>query len=356
MRGRRLWPIAWCALLASGVRADDGSIARMARQRAAALERRADAVAAPAERARLREAAVAARVAAAEADIEILHARAALIAARMRADRAVLALRDAPVARLLAALTSVARRPVVAAIVQPGSVTELIHVRAVLDATVPVLRARSAALRRDVARDRAVHASAAAAEAQLLAGRARLVDAREQLAALSDGDDDRSLAMEEAVRDTAERLATIGGEQAVLADLMALSPATIAPAVPARRTASYRLPVAGRLLTGTGEVSGNGVRARGLTLAASAAAVVVAPAAGRVSYAGPFRSFARIVIIDHGAGWTTLITGLGAATVARGADIAAGTPVGRAPAVEGARITVELRRRGRAMDIAQLAG
>ncbi|PZQ61204.1 MAG: metalloendopeptidase [Sphingomonas taxi] len=360
MRARRLWPLAALALLSGGaVAADVATLARqatMAQRQATVLERRANRAAAPAERARLREEAVAARVTAAEADIAALRARAAIVARRLAVQRDRLARQEEPVARLLAALTSLARRPAVIALAQPGTTTDLVHVQAVLHATLPALRARSAALRADVARIRVVQADAAAAERQLRTGRARLVEAREQLAAVTDTDDDRALTMEEVVRDNAAQLATIGSEQTVLADLLALPVAGLAPAASSHAAARYRLPVEGRVLTGTGELSGNGVRARGLTLAAPAAATVVAPAAGRVSYAGPFRSFGRIVIIDHGAGWTTLVTGLGAVEIARGADVSAGTPIGRAPAVEGARITVELRRRGRPMDVAQLAG
>jgi septal ring factor EnvC (AmiA/AmiB activator) len=354
MRAASLCALA--ATLAVGGSALAAPDATPAGRRAAQLERRADAAADPARRARLREAAVAARVTAAEVDMAVLRARAAAIDERLAAQRRALAVREAPVARLLAALTALARRPAIVALAQPGSVVDLVHVRAVLDATLPTLRARSADLRREVARGRVMQASAARAEWQLRAGRARLVEAREQLAAVTDGDDDRALAMEEAVRDTAERLATLGSEQAVLDDVLALPLAAVPAAAPPVADAPYRMPVRGRLVTGMGEVSGNGVRARGLTLATAAAAAVVAPAAGRIRYAGPFRSFGRIVIIDHGAGWTTLLTGLGAVTARPGATVAAGTPLGTAPAVEGARVTVELRRRGRAVDIAQLAG
>lgn len=349
-----------CALLAGSAQAaeDTRSLAARARDahaRAASLERRADATADPADRARRREAAVAARVAAAEADLAVLRWRADVVSRRLATRRAALAAREVPTAEMLAALTAIARRPAASALVRPGSVADLVHARAVLDATVPMLRARSATLRRQVADDRLLQASAVAAERQLRAGRARLVEAREQLAAIADTDDDQALAMEEAVRDTAERLATIGGEQAVLADLLALPTPPLVPAAKAGPV-SYRLPVRGRLVTGTGELSGNGVRARGLTLAVAAKAAIAAPAGGRVLYAGPFRSFGRIVILDHGAGWTTLIAGLGRIAVDRGADVAAGASLGQAPAVEGARITVELRRRGRPVDVAQLAG
>ena len=55
-----------------------------------------------------------------------------------------------------------------------------------------------------------------------------------------------------------------------------------------------------------------GVRARGLTLATAPGAEIVAPTAGRVIYAGRFRRYGNIVIVDHGSGWTSLIAGLDA--------------------------------------------
>ncbi|WP_037489292.1 murein hydrolase activator EnvC family protein [Sphingomonas phyllosphaerae] len=328
----------------------------VAKRRAQSLEERADTIADPAQRAQLREAAVAARVSAAEADLAILQAQAAVIDRRLATQRALLAAREAPVARLLATLTALARRPAIATLAQPGSVADIVHAQAVSTAILPVLRARSAALRRAVAHGRVMQASAATAQRRLRAARARLVEAREQLAAVTGGDDDRALAMEEAVRDTAERLTTLGSEQAVLADLMALPLPPVPHEVPAAKGSAYRLPVTGRLVTGMGEVSGNGVRARGLTLAVPAAAAIVSPAGGRVRFAGPFRSFGRIVIVDHGAGWTSLIAGLGTVAVEAGASVAAGAPLGAAPKVDGARVTVELRRRGRPVDIAQLVG
>lgn len=81
---------------------------------------------------------------------------------------------------------------------------------------------------------------------------------------------------------------------------------------------------------------------------------MVAPAAGRIAYAGRFRSFGRVAIIDHGGGWTTLVTGLGALAVAAGQDVAAGAPLGRAADGDEPRVTVELRRRGQPADIAAL--
>jgi septal ring factor EnvC (AmiA/AmiB activator) len=51
------------------------------------------------------------------------------------------------------------------------------------------------------------------------------------------------------------------------------------------------------------EISDAGVHARGLTIEAAAGAEVVAPRAGRIAFAGLYRSYGRVVILDHGGGW-----------------------------------------------------
>lgn len=335
-----------------------------AQRRAAALDRRADAAMDPAERARWQEQAVAARVDAAAAEIAAGRVRATLIGALLDEQRRALALEQGPIAQALGALTGLARRPALVTLVRPGSVADLVHVQAVVGTTLPILRQRTATLRVQLARTHTLQVNAQVAARELEGGRARLVEAREQLAALGGATDtggvgmadERTLALAEAARDTGEQVARIGGEQAVLADVIALpGPPAAARAAPGAMRA-YRLPVRGRLVTGLGEVSPDGVRARGLTFAVTPGAAAVAPAAGRIGYASPFRGYGGVVIIDHGAGWTTLVTGLGALTVRRGQAVAAGAPIGRAAMNDGVRMTVELRRQGRAMDIARLVG
>ena len=130
-------------------------------------------------------------------------------------------------------------------------------------------------------------------------------------------------------------------------------PAARADAAPRPRLARpvYRLPVKGPLLAGMGEISAAGIHSRGLTLSPPADGEVVAPAGGRIAYAGAFRSYGEIVIIDHGGGWTSLVTGLATLGVGAGDRVAIGQPIGRA----GSRpIMVELRRDGRPYPIAPL--
>jgi septal ring factor EnvC (AmiA/AmiB activator) len=373
MRRAAIWMAGSLALGAAGAlgaRAADAPPASAARtlraaqdrltratRRADALDLRADGARTDADRARLRREAIAARVDAAEAALDAGRARAALAAVLLARQRTELAADQGPVARLLAALTALARRPAIVAVAQPGSIADLVHVQAVLAATLPSVQARTADLRAHVARTRALQASAAAATQELARGRARLVSARAALAALGPDAaeaDQQALALGERAREIVDGLRTVDDRQAVLADLARVPDPP--PGAPAPRARAYRLPVAGTLTTGLGEVSADGVSARGLTFAVAPGARVVAPAAGRVVYARAFRSFGGIVILDHGAGWMTLVTGLGARATREGDTVAAGAPLGLARGGDAPRVTVELRRRGRPVDITRLLG
>lgn len=396
MRGRRVRHgiiggvalLALCAIAAGSVAdAQDGAAvqrqrliaakrdAAAAQARAAALDRAAGVERSAADRARAQEAAMAAQVTAAEADLTAASARVAL-ANRLLADRrAALGEEQRPVARLLAALASLARRPVVAAIAQPGSVDDLVHVRAVLGSALPTIRRRTAGLREEVAETRQLRSGAVLAAAALRDGQVELERRRAALATLEAqhrgratalgrnamSESDRALALGEQARDLVDRMGEEGQAQATAADLVALSgpiaralpPGAVLPPPPA---GVYRLPVRGRLVTGLDELSDAGVRSRGLTFAVAPGAGVVAPAGGRVRYAGRFGGYGVIVIIDHGAGWTTLVTGLAQASVRVGQGVAMGTPLGRAGGGDDPRVTVELRRHGRPFDIASLIG
>jgi septal ring factor EnvC (AmiA/AmiB activator) len=346
--------------------------AAAAATRAAALVRQAANERDAADKAAADEAALSANVTAAEAQLAAARARSAIVAQLLVARRAELGEAQTPVARLLAALQSLARRPTVVAIAQPGSVDDLVHVRAVLGGALPVVRARTGAVRAEIEQTRRLQASAALAARALRDSRAQLESDRVALARLEAahrarsqalgrhaiGESDLALALGELARDLVDQLSARDLAQVTAADLAQLDgplprPVTTAAAA-ARPSGAYRLPVGGRLVTGLDEVSAAGVRARGLTFAVEPRAPVRAPAGGTVRYARRFRDFGMIVIIDHGAGWTSLLTGLGRLAVTPGQAVAAGTVLGRAGDGDDAAVTVELRRRGRPMDIVAL--
>ncbi|SEN72352.1 Septal ring factor EnvC, activator of murein hydrolases AmiA and AmiB [Sphingomonas gellani] len=349
--------------------------AEAAAARADRLARAAAAESDAARRAAAEERALAGRVDAAEAALTAARARATAVEARLAWQRARLGRAQAPVARLLAALQGLARRPAVVTIAQPGSVDDMVHVRAVLGSALPVVRARTAGLRGELVTARALAAEARGAADDLRGARGRLEGERTRLArleaahreragALGRGamsESDRALALGERARDLVDRLDEEGTAAAMASDLAALPGPVMRPlppgaVVPGAAAGAYRLPVSGRLVTGMDEVSRNGVRSRGLTFAVAPGAMVVAPAGGMVRYAARFRDYWTIVIVDHGDGWSTLVTGLGEVRVRRGAVVAPGAPIGQAVRGDEPLVTVELRRRGRPMDITALLG
>ncbi len=110
-------------------------------------------------------------------------------------------------------------------------------------------------------------------------------------------------------------------------------------------------PVAGRVVRGFGD-PGDGGPANGVSYAAGPAARVLAPCAGRAVFAGPFRSFGLLLILDCGGGYDFVLAGLDRLDVSVGHPVEAGEPVGVMPNWDpqssGVRpvLYVELRRNG----------
>lgn len=343
--------------------------AAAASARAEELSRAARGEGQAADRAAAGRAALAERVRRGEAALAAARAQAAGADARLAAQRARLGEAEQPLARLLAALQSLARRPALASVAQPGSIDDLVHLRAMLGATLPAVRARTVAARSEADRAAALGRAARSAAQGLHAARGRLEAERTMLAVAEAehrararaldrdalGEEDRALALGEEARDLADMAVAEGAARATAATLAGLPaplPRPLPPGVrpPAREHGLYRLPVAGPLTAGFGEVAPSGARSRGLTFATRPGAPVRAPAAGIVRHAGAFRGWGVVVILDHGAGWSTTLTGLSRTRVAPGDAVRAGTILGRA----GQAVGAELRRRGQPVNPAGL--
>ena len=362
-----------------------------AQKRGDALEAAARRATAAADRTAREAAAVAARIQQSEAEIVLSQARVQQIDRQRGALRMQIAQRQEPVVRLTAALQLMARRPLVFSLVRADSLEETVYLRAVLETMLPEVQRRTSGLRSEIVRGRQLQDKARAAAVALKASEQALDVRRQQLAAvesrqriesrsaqgIASREADRALALAEETRDLAalmERLRADGSMRSQLAALPGPVPRPDRPgsmlvvndnppAVAAGASFAWILPVSGRIVTGFGDAAGGGAssarsdtaRAVGITLAPVAGAQIVAPAAGRIAFAGDYRGYGRIIIIDHDGGWTSLITNLGRLDVGVSARVLQGSPLGLAGPGR-PTVTVELRKDGTPVNPLSLIG
>jgi murein hydrolase activator len=351
----------------------------------ALTQARADAATADAEVRRLEELAVRARseadrlaaeqlaaaqaIAAAESRISAADAEMRLIALRQAGLKQRLAAEQQPVSSLLGGLAVMAQQPPLLALAEARTSEELVEMRVLVDSTLPVIQARTARLRQSLAAGEGLQQAAAQARQRLEDSRSELAMKRQQFAVLesralaaaaSTGAQavqagDTALAAAEAAEvlgSTAEQSATASQVAAQLArePIPPTGPASAGGAA-AQAPFPYRLPAEAPVLAGLGAISASGVRSRGVTLGTRRGAAVAAPASGTVRFAGPFRGYDGIVIIDHGRGWLSLVVNV-ASTARTGDRIVLGAPIGRALGP----IDVELSQGGRRLSPALIAG
>ncbi|MBA3669488.1 MAG: peptidoglycan DD-metalloendopeptidase family protein [Sphingomonas sp.] len=350
---------------------DQLKAARAEQSTAEAEAERLEAIAATAkgksERLAAEQAAAVQAIDAAEARITATETELRLASANLAAFRTQLALAERPVSALLAGLAMISERPPILALADRGGVDELVKTRILLAATMPVVQRRSAALAAQIARGQRIERAAVAARQLLLADRGSLVTRQHRLAALEQmalaanlDAGGAALTASDRVMAGRETLADLSGggraSSALLAgELIAAGPAPARPSADrgARTSASfdYQLPVEAAVTRGLAEIDRGGVRSRGLVLAAARGAPLVVPADGILRFAGPFRDYDGVVIIDHGNGWISLIVNV-ATTIKAGASVRRGDSLGRALGP----IEVELSHNGQRVSPAIIAG
>lgn len=114
-------------------------------------------------------------------------------------------------------------------------------------------------------------------------------------------------------------------------------------------TAGLIMPARGKLVITYGQrVGDDDNTSRGLTIETRNASQVVAPYDGKVAYAGLFRGYGQILIIEHSGRYHSLLAGLERIDAIVGQWVLAGEPVGVMAETPGGkpRLYVELRRTG----------
>lgn len=362
------------------------------RARARELKEKAEALQAEVRAVQTEMVAVARDTQAHEAKLTRIEQRLAELESELAAKREAFAARRRDLRGTLAALQRVALVPPEALLVAPGEPIDVARSAMLLSDAVPNLESRAnrlaadleelRALRRQIAARRSDHAATAedlAAERRRLETlferkqalrsqteaayaaaseraahlAAEAADLRELLGELRREREARREAARQAAREAAEEQAaeaeSDGGSAAPDAQVALTKPGDIRPFPESR--ASLVMPAQGRLVARYGErgaaADGAGA-AKGITLATRIGAQVVAPYDGQVAYAGPFRGYGRILIIEHGGGYHTLLAGLERIDAVVGQWVLAGEPVGLMSQARdrNPELYVELRRQG----------
>ena len=302
---------------------------------------------------------------AADDDTNIAESEALLAKLQTVEDKAKRSLegRRAVVAEVLAALQRMGRKPPPALLVDPEDVLKAIRTSMLLGAVLPGMRAETEALVQNLATLTQTRQAIEIKRRSLDADLATLKTERARLATLIDA---RQAALGKAQteleteRDRAKQLAEQAGslkdligrmERGSKAALQAAEaaqksdeklaammpngaapatkdPARLAPAVAFATTrGNLPLPVSGSVLRRFGEDDGLGSSEKGMLFATRAGAVVASPADGWIAYAGPYRSFGQLLILNVGGGYYIVLAGMDRVNVSLGQFVLAGEPV-----------------------------
>lgn len=319
-----------------------------------------------------------------EAALDRLDRKLANLTAKEQADAAELQGKRRTEAQVLTALVQLARDPPTALALTPMPPVDAVRGGLLLGRAVPPLAARAHALGDAIAQLEAVRAQIVAAQAEHRTEGESLAQAQAQIAALIaqkqalqqqtqaglDENNRRQAALaakasslrdliarlEADRRDAEQRAASRAGSKTPLAVTATESarppagaPANFRPIAQAK--GRFAVPATGLLVTRFGEVQPGGMTSKGLTFETRAGAQVVAPFDGRVVYAGPFKGYGRILIIDHGGGYYSVLAGLDRIEQSVGQWLVAGEPVGVMPqGSQRPRLYLELRDNGQSIN------
>jgi septal ring factor EnvC (AmiA/AmiB activator) len=268
--------------------------------------------------------------------------------------------RQAVIVEIIAALQRVGRQPPPALLVSPEDALRAVRAAITLGAVVPDMRVQADTLAADIAalvnvrkeigsqRDRLTNEldllgreqlrltllvdqrqkKQASTEQALSGERQRAADLSRQVETIKDlitkleaGLDRTARAAREADRGVTKDATQ--PELAALSDPGRLAPATAFADLRGR----LRLPVNGTRIREFGGPDGAGGTQKGLSIAARPGGEITAPCDGWVVYAGRFRSYGQLLILNAGGGYHVLLAGMERISVDSGQFVLTGEPV-----------------------------
>ncbi|RWB04776.1 MAG: hypothetical protein EOQ39_02840 [Mesorhizobium sp.] len=302
-------------------------------------------------------------------DIEDIGARLEGLKGQEQKIRASLMARRDVLAEVLGALQRMGLNPPPAILVKPEDALSSVRSAILLGAVVPELRQQTDSLLADLKEQTRITASIEAERARLTAAvgdqtaekkrLGMLLEAKQKLEADTQtqmaAEKQRSEALAAKAGSLKELIASLEAQAdksrkaadaakaaepktpdgdntsapAELASLPVPESNQLAAAVPfSALQGQIALPVTGRIKRRFGADDGNGAVMLGDMVATQSGAIVTAPADGNVLYAGPFRSYGQLLILNAGDGYHVVLAGMSRISVATGQSVLAGEPIG----------------------------
>ncbi len=266
--------------------------------------------------------------------------------------------RRAVIAEVLAALQRMGRRPPPAVLVQPEDALQSVRTAIMLGAVLPEIRQQAEILVTDLAELVRVRKEIAMEQETLRRDLAALADDRQRLTLLVEGRQKRQTQAESELEAERQRAAALAKQADNLKDLIAKLEQSLDNEARAARSAARAalekppapgylqdagrlgpavtfsaargllpLPVNGVKIRNFGDLDSTGGAEKGLAIAARAGAQVTSPCDGLVVYAGPFRSYGQVLILNAGGGYHVLLMGMERISVDPGQFVLTGEPV-----------------------------
>ncbi|MCT8972466.1 murein hydrolase activator EnvC family protein [Microbaculum marinisediminis] len=302
----------------------------------------------------------AARVQDIEASIDAVEDRIDELEQREDELRASFRARSGLLSELLGALQRMGRRPPPAVLVEPSDALKTVRTAILLGAVLPGVRIETEALAWDLEEMGRLKRQIDAEKARLLARSRDLAGERRRIAALVEAKRESVAKGEEELGSIREKAKELAAEARNLEELIASidreiavarrereaaarpratpeqargalrDPARLEPAIAfSQAVGLLPKPVTGAVTRDFGTPDEIGSPARGISIATRARAQVTAPSDGWVVYAGPFRSYGQLLILNAGDGYHVLLAGMETIAVDLGQFVLTGEPVGQ---------------------------
>ncbi|HEX7563370.1 MAG TPA: peptidoglycan DD-metalloendopeptidase family protein [Bradyrhizobium sp.] len=305
---------------------------------------------------------IAAQVRSVETRIGDAEARLRPLDSREQQIRGSLDSRRSEIVEVLAALQRAGRRTPPALLVRPEDALQSLRTAMLLGSVVPELHARTQKLADDLGELVALRKNIATERDQLAVDRDNLKNDQTRLAALVDERQRQQSSIEKDMEAEGARAISLSRQVDSLQGLIAKmeqdlksaakaaatatlqgtpaapngrpnpgalkDPARMSPAIAfASARGLFALPVNGVKIREFGGSDGAGGVEKGISLATRAGAQVTTPCDGWVVYAGPFRSYGQLLILNAGGGYHVLIAGMERISVNIGQFVLTGEPV-----------------------------